>query len=77
MAWSSSSRLKRMRDVEMVVNPFGGIDHMSDVPMMAFGTGSWVDLLVSDPFGYGVQGVSLNVVGLWTVQPARADCDLA
>ncbi|EJF62647.1 hypothetical protein DICSQDRAFT_104138 [Dichomitus squalens LYAD-421 SS1] len=35
----------RMRDIEMVVNPFGSIDHMSDVPMMAFGTGSWVDLL--------------------------------
>ncbi|PIL30569.1 hypothetical protein GSI_07269 [Ganoderma sinense ZZ0214-1] len=35
----------RMREIELVVNPFSGMDQMGDVPMMAFGTGSWVDLL--------------------------------
>lgn len=37
----------RMRDIELVVNPLGDIDHMHSVGMMSFGTGSWVDLLVN------------------------------
>lgn len=35
----------RMREIELVVNPFSAME--SEVQMMAFGTGSWVDLLVS------------------------------
>lgn len=37
----------RMRDILSIVNPLGGSDNIRSVPMMAFGTGSWVDLLVS------------------------------
>lgn len=37
----------RMRDIELVVNPLGSIDTLNSVGMMSFGTGSWVDLLVS------------------------------
>ncbi|OCH92496.1 hypothetical protein OBBRIDRAFT_886227 [Obba rivulosa] len=35
----------RMREIELIVNPFSGMDHMSSGPMMSFGTGSWLDLL--------------------------------
>lgn len=35
----------RMREIELVLNPFGG-ENMPQVPMMSFGAGSWVDLLV-------------------------------
>ncbi|KAI1784243.1 hypothetical protein LXA43DRAFT_1101647 [Ganoderma leucocontextum] len=35
----------RMRKIELLVNPYSGMVPMSDVPMMAFGAGSWVDLL--------------------------------
>lgn len=34
-----------MREIELVLNPFGG-ENMPQVPMMSFGAGSWVDLLV-------------------------------
>ena len=56
----------RMREIELVVNPFGGIDNMGDVPMMSFGTGSWIDLLVSchlcpgTPWSAGVDVLGLN-----------------
>ncbi len=43
----------RMREIELVVNPFSGMDQMGDVPMMAFGTGSWIDLLVSAGVRWG------------------------
>ena len=36
----------RMREIEFVLNPFGG-ENMGEVPMMSFGGGSWLDLLVS------------------------------
>lgn len=36
----------RMRDVELVVNPFSGIEDFSQVSIMSFGERSWVDLLV-------------------------------
>lgn len=39
----------RMRDIELVVNPLGGMDNLNSVGMMSFGTGSWVDLLVRRP----------------------------
>ena len=39
----------RMREIELVVNPLSGISHMGSVPMMTFGTGSWLDLLVCVP----------------------------
>ncbi|KAG5725899.1 hypothetical protein E4T56_gene5116 [Termitomyces sp. T112] len=35
----------RMREIELIVNPLGGIDTID--PVMSFGTGSWVDLLLS------------------------------
>ncbi|EMD33592.1 hypothetical protein CERSUDRAFT_141813 [Gelatoporia subvermispora B] len=37
----------RMREVELIVNPFSGMDHINSAPMMSFGTGSWLDLLVN------------------------------
>ncbi|KAG6862328.1 hypothetical protein C0995_016026 [Termitomyces sp. Mi166 len=37
----------RMREIELIVNPLGGIDTMDPVTLMAFGTGSWVDLLLN------------------------------
>ncbi|KAI0350193.1 hypothetical protein OH77DRAFT_1507079 [Trametes cingulata] len=37
----------RMREIELIVNPFSGIDHVENVQMMSFGTGSWVDLLLN------------------------------
>ncbi|KAG6888002.1 hypothetical protein C0992_009955 [Termitomyces sp. T32_za158] len=37
----------RMREIELIVNPLGGIDNMDPVTLMSFGTGSWVDLLFS------------------------------
>ncbi|GLB37276.1 hypothetical protein LshimejAT787_0403270 [Lyophyllum shimeji] len=37
----------RMREIELVVNPLGGIDTLNPVSMMSFGTGSWVDLLLN------------------------------
>ena len=37
----------RMREIELVVNPFSGMDQMGDEAIMSFGSGSWVDLLVS------------------------------
>ncbi|KAG6811992.1 hypothetical protein H0H92_004957 [Tricholoma furcatifolium] len=37
----------RMREIELIVNPLGGIDTMDSVAMMTFGTSSWVDLLTS------------------------------
>ncbi|KAI0373267.1 hypothetical protein BV20DRAFT_938026 [Pilatotrama ljubarskyi] len=37
----------RMHEVELVVNPFSGIDHVENVQVISFGTGSWVDLLLS------------------------------
>ncbi|RDB24907.1 hypothetical protein Hypma_008046 [Hypsizygus marmoreus] len=37
----------RMRDIELVVNPLGGIDTLNPVDMMSFGIGSWVDLLLT------------------------------
>lgn len=36
----------RMRDIELIINPLSGMDHLNSVGMMSFGTGSWVDLLV-------------------------------
>jgi len=36
-----------MREIELVVNPLSGMDHIGNVPMMAFGTGSWLDLLLN------------------------------
>lgn len=36
----------RMREIEFIVNPFSGMGHMDNTPMMSFGTGSWLDLLV-------------------------------
>ena len=35
----------RMREIELVVNPFSGMDHVGGA-MGSFGVGSWVDLLV-------------------------------
>lgn len=39
----------RMREIELIVNPLGGIDTMDPVTLMSFGTGSWIDLLVRRP----------------------------
>ena len=37
----------RMKEIELVVNPLGGIDSLNGVSeMLSFGTLSWVDLLV-------------------------------
>lgn len=36
----------RMREIETIVNPLSGMDAPNNVPMMNFGMGSWVDLLV-------------------------------
>jgi len=36
----------RMREIELVVNPFSSMNHMNTVGMMSFGAGSWVGLLV-------------------------------
>ncbi len=35
----------RMREIELVVNPLSSIDQLDNI--MSFGTGSWVDILVS------------------------------
>jgi hypothetical protein len=51
----------RMRDIELVVNPLGGIDGLNSVGMISFGTGSWVDLLVRD-HPIIVTRLSLNAV---------------
>ncbi|KAG6920101.1 hypothetical protein DXG01_010169 [Tephrocybe rancida] len=37
----------RMREIELIVNPLGGVDTMETVTMMSFSTGSWVDLLLN------------------------------
>ncbi|KAG6886267.1 hypothetical protein C0993_006677 [Termitomyces sp. T159_Od127] len=37
----------RMREIELIVNPLGGIDTMDPDTLMSFGTGSWVDLLLN------------------------------
>ncbi|KAF9038340.1 hypothetical protein BDZ89DRAFT_412713 [Hymenopellis radicata] len=37
----------RMRDIELVVNPLSSMDQMNTVNIISFGTGSWVDLLLS------------------------------
>ncbi|KAL6308090.1 hypothetical protein BKA93DRAFT_871257 [Sparassis latifolia] len=37
----------RLREVEFVVNPLGGMNHVGGVPMMTFGSGSWLNLLLS------------------------------
>ncbi|KAI8999049.1 hypothetical protein BD414DRAFT_512589 [Trametes punicea] len=37
----------RMHEIEVVVNPFSELDHMDNVQMMSFSTGSWVDLLLN------------------------------
>ncbi|KAH9938933.1 hypothetical protein B0H21DRAFT_757581 [Amylocystis lapponica] len=37
----------RMREIELVINPLSGLSNMGHVPMMAFGTGSWLHLLLS------------------------------
>ena len=36
----------RMRDIEIIVNPLGGIVGLNSVGILSFGTRSWVDLLV-------------------------------
>jgi hypothetical protein len=36
----------RMRDIELVVNPLGGMVGLNSVGILSFGTRSWVDLLV-------------------------------
>ncbi|KAG6829369.1 hypothetical protein H0H87_011660 [Tephrocybe sp. NHM501043] len=33
----------RMREIELIVNPLGGIDTMDPVTMMSFGAGSWLN----------------------------------
>lgn len=38
----------RMREIELVVNPLSGMSHIDSMPMMAFGSGSWLDLLVRE-----------------------------
>jgi hypothetical protein len=40
----------RMREIELIVNPLGGIDAFSTVGMMSFGSKSWVNLLVGQLF---------------------------
>lgn len=39
----------RMRAIEAVVDPLSvsGMDHMAGIHLMSYGTGSWIDLLVS------------------------------
>ncbi|KAJ3519988.1 hypothetical protein NM688_g9223 [Phlebia brevispora] len=38
----------KMREIETIVNPLGaGFDHVDSMPPMAFGSGSWVDLLLA------------------------------
>ncbi|KAF8891714.1 hypothetical protein BD779DRAFT_1437561 [Infundibulicybe gibba] len=39
----------RLRDIELVVNPLGGMGNMNPVNMMSFGNGSWVDHLLNLP----------------------------
>ncbi|TRM69767.1 hypothetical protein BD626DRAFT_475209 [Schizophyllum amplum] len=42
----------RMRDIELIINPLSGMDASLDtVPIVAFGTGSWVDLLLKPQAG--------------------------
>ncbi|KAL1748636.1 hypothetical protein HDZ31DRAFT_29119 [Schizophyllum fasciatum] len=42
----------RMRDLELIINPLSGMDASLDtVSIVAFGTGSWVDLLLKPPAG--------------------------
>lgn len=57
----------RMREIEMVLNPLGGMD-MPNVSLMSFGSGSWVDMLVSSR--------NLSHIMLWltefTAQPVSA-----
>ena len=36
----------RMRDIEMILNPLGGMDNLPPVGMLSFQLGSWVSLLV-------------------------------
>jgi len=36
----------RMRGIELIVNPLGGMVGLNSVGILSFGTGSWVDLLV-------------------------------
>ncbi|TFK44542.1 hypothetical protein BDQ12DRAFT_673182 [Crucibulum laeve] len=37
----------RMRDIELVVNPLAGMDHLDTVDLVPFGYGSWLDLLLN------------------------------
>lgn len=37
----------RMRDIEMILNPLGGMDNVPPVGILSFQPGSWVSLLVS------------------------------
>ncbi|KAH9920094.1 uncharacterized protein B0H18DRAFT_881353 [Fomitopsis serialis] len=39
----------RMREIELLMNPLSGMDQLHSVHQMAFGMGSWLDLLVSNP----------------------------
>ena len=38
----------RMREIELLLNPLSGMDQLHGVHPMAFGMGSWLDLLVRD-----------------------------
>lgn len=49
----------RMRDIELVVNPLGGMDNLNSVGMITFGPGSWVDHLVCAMF-YKRERICLN-----------------
>ncbi|TFK75347.1 hypothetical protein BDN72DRAFT_513121 [Pluteus cervinus] len=41
----------RMKEIELIINPLGGMSNIHAVPMMSFGTGSWIDLLINPQSG--------------------------
>ncbi|KDQ57704.1 hypothetical protein JAAARDRAFT_35389 [Jaapia argillacea MUCL 33604] len=43
----------RMREIEIIVNPLSGVDHLPGVAMMSHGGANWVDLLLS-PMNPGI-----------------------
>ncbi|KAI0668479.1 hypothetical protein C8Q78DRAFT_993488 [Trametes maxima] len=59
----------RMHEVELVVNPFSGMDHMDNVQMMSFGTGSWVDLLLNSQTPISPERYTTTYISPTSVHP--------
>jgi hypothetical protein len=47
----------RMRDIELLINPFSAMDQMDTAGIMSFRNGSWVDLLVSNFRIRSIEGI--------------------